>query len=70
MEPTPGLPGPLAPFPNLVFRGDLRPSQREVVDLARAKLTSGSERRRYSWSLFIFSLKKRSFWRQSESKCL
>ena len=45
MEPRPTPPGRLTPFPSLVFRGDLRPSQHDVVDLARAKLAAGSERR-------------------------
>jgi superfamily II DNA or RNA helicase len=35
----------LTPFPELAFQGDLRPSQREVVELARQKLASGAERR-------------------------
>src|SRR6266571_3906746 len=35
----------LTPFPELAFQGDLRPSQREVVALARQKLASGAERR-------------------------
>jgi superfamily II DNA or RNA helicase len=33
------------PFPQLAFRGELRPSQRDVVALARKKLASGAERR-------------------------
>ena len=45
MEPTPTPPGQLAPFPTMVFRGELRPSQRDVVELARAKLAAGRERR-------------------------
>ena len=35
----------LTPFPQLEFQGDLRPSQRDVVALARTKLASGAERR-------------------------
>jgi superfamily II DNA or RNA helicase len=35
----------LTPFPELAFQGDLRPSQREVVALARHKLASGAARR-------------------------
>ena len=35
----------LTPFPQLEFRGELRPSQRDVVALARTKLASGAERR-------------------------
>lgn len=35
----------LAPFPQLEFQGALRPSQRDVVELARQKLASGTERR-------------------------
>ena len=35
----------LAPFPQLEFQGALRPSQRDVVALARQKLASGTERR-------------------------
>src|SRR5262245_45544893 len=35
----------LTPFPKLAFQGDLRPSQHEVVALARHKLTSGAARR-------------------------
>ena len=34
-----------APFPELVFQGELRPSQRDVVELARRKLAAGTERR-------------------------
>src|SRR3989442_6519835 len=37
--------GVLTPFPQLEFQGDLRPSQRDVVALARTKLASGAERR-------------------------
>src|SRR3989440_2318367 len=37
--------GVLTPFPQLEFQGDLRPSQRDVVELARTKLASGAERR-------------------------
>jgi superfamily II DNA or RNA helicase len=39
--------GVLTPFPQLEFQGDLRPSQRDVVELARTKLASGAERRLY-----------------------
>src|SRR5215471_14510672 len=35
----------LTPFPELAFQGDLRPSQHEVVALARHKLASGAARR-------------------------
>ena len=35
----------LTSFPELEFQGDLRPSQRAVVELARQKLASGTERR-------------------------
>jgi superfamily II DNA or RNA helicase len=35
----------LTPFPELAFQGELRPSQREVVALARHKLASGAARR-------------------------
>jgi superfamily II DNA or RNA helicase len=35
----------LAPFPDLVFQGELRPSQREVVDLARQELATGAASR-------------------------
>ena len=33
------------PFPELAFHGTLRPSQREVIEMASAKLTSGADRR-------------------------
>jgi hypothetical protein len=35
----------LAPFPDLVFQGELRPSQRDVVNLARRKLATGAASR-------------------------
>ncbi len=35
----------LTPFPELVFQGNLRPSQHDVVELARQKLMSGTGRR-------------------------
>ena len=31
-------------FPSLRFQGELRPSQREVVEIARRKLATGQER--------------------------
>ena len=33
------------PFPELAFQGTLRPSQREVIEMASAKLASGTDRR-------------------------